>query len=165
MAKSEINPRAMPNINKLNEWYEDVKDDKRKLRDYIDFNNAKLNKARISRDYDIGYKALASNPETTGSAPLQERFDIIDGLLREKHSDTYGTIEKTSPENDSEEGTPLSLDAQKLERELVRARKTIVNLEKKLAAANAKLVDKESEFSSLSELRKTMGELGFFPSE
>jgi hypothetical protein len=143
--------RRALNVNRLLLWYERLT--RQTITDYVDFSKGNLNKARVARDANIGYKALTD--KFNGNPELQEKFVELQSELRNR-----GWLSQL-PESDKLEGSkenPATVDRASLE--LGKAKARIATLEKQLAECNARLLKTESEMSSLSEFREVMLELG-----
>jgi DNA repair ATPase RecN len=143
------NPQV--NIDKLNAWFESMDDEQ--IKDYINHRTNHLTAAKVSRDAGFNRKALSDRKN--GNPALQSRFDEIHaelrakGILANEHTrEIVGTPER-----------PARIE--KEAKQLRQAQQRINKLEKQLADANAKLANRESDMSSLSELRDVMVELGF----
>lgn len=138
------------NIDKLNAWYECLLESD--IATYINFRTGELTKSKVARDAGFDRKALSD--KLNGNPALQARFQEIQEELHSK-----GFIDNPGVENKT--GTPNNPQTiNTASKELKLAQKRIIELEKKLAEADVRLLKQESQNSNLSELREVMVDLG-----
>ena len=144
--------RAQIAVDKLNGWYQSQ--DKSSIQSYIK-HDGDLNKNQIARDAGFGRKALMDT--VNGNPRLQARYEEI---VTEMQKNKWLLIEFDNTTSEQSTGSD-SLATTAIQKELDKTRRHVAELESKLAKANAKIAQTESQFSQLSEMREVMFELGF----
>lgn len=144
--------RALIAVEKLNDWYQ--AQDKDSIQSYIK-GDGNLNKAKIARDAGFGRKALMDS--VNGNRRLQARYEEIVAEMQSKQWLLFQFNKTTSEQSTGSD----NLANNAIQKELDKTRRHVADLESKLAKANAKIAQTESQFSQLSEMREVMIELGF----